>query len=67
MTSDPRCQKRMKGYVSKCDRPAKVGFMSVYDPDVIFWCCGLHKPRMFKYVHRGSFLLVSQGLEVKAP
>jgi len=65
MNSGPRCQKRRKGYASRCDRPAKVGFMSVYDMDVIFWCCGFHKRILMKYALRGSFFRVSTGIEGK--
>ena len=61
MISHPRCQKRKKGYSSRCDRPAKVGFMSVYDINVIFWCCGFHKRILMKYALRGSFFRVGTG------
>lgn len=67
MISKPRCQKRKKGYSSRCDRPAKVGFMSVCDNGVIFWCCGFHKCTLMKYALRGSFFRVGIGIEAKAP
>jgi len=44
------------GYVSRCDKPAKVGFMSMYDPSIVFWVCGIHKRVLMKYVDRGSFI-----------
>jgi len=55
MNNVHRCQKRRKGYVSSCDKPAKFGFRSVHDPLVVFWLCGIHKRTLEKYVTRGSF------------
>jgi len=64
--NNPRCVKRKKGYASRCDKPAKVGYQSVYDMSVVFWCCGIHKQILMKYVIRGSFYLLTQGREIKA-